>query len=355
MRKQIRWKIFAATLLAGAWWAAPPARADAPPLFTYQGRLKESGLPVTGARNVTIQICTALVGGTCINTGLQGVSVNNGVFRTTFTIPGWDPTTAYSFLEVQTGPAGGGTTPLSPREQLTSSPYALLASSATTLIANSGTSGVTIGTSVFITGGNLGIGTNSPTLALSLGNSSARTIGIEDAVASNPGYALTIKAGNGGTSGVGGDVTIAAGTGTGGNNSGAIHLQTGLPGTGAAGYVEVGNTSGVSHLRSSQGSTPSFGASACGTGANPTVNGTDMAGTLSLTAGTGAIAGCTLTITYSKSYANPPKAVLISANSATATGVQAYVSSSSNAAFSIAFNGSIAISTGYTWSYIVIE
>src|SRR5258708_588993 len=71
---------------------APQARADAPALMTYQGRLKESGLPVTGNRAIDIVLYKTLAGacgGTCTDTGAQNVSVVNGLFRTTFTAPGW--------------------------------------------------------------------------------------------------------------------------------------------------------------------------------------------------------------------------------------------------------------------------
>ena len=38
--------------------------ADAPNLMTYQGRLVESNLPVTGTRTVNIALCSTLPSGT---------------------------------------------------------------------------------------------------------------------------------------------------------------------------------------------------------------------------------------------------------------------------------------------------
>src|SRR4051812_32698310 len=77
------WAVFLLFALAGA------ARAGAPGLLTYQGRLKESGQPVTGARSVTVSICDSLTGGLCYASpsSPQNVSVVNGLFRTTFTAP----------------------------------------------------------------------------------------------------------------------------------------------------------------------------------------------------------------------------------------------------------------------------
>jgi len=118
--------------------------ASAPALLTYQGRLKESGLPVTGARSVDIQICDALTAGTCTPTGAQGVSVVNGLFRTTFTVPsGIALESGNWFIEVHVGASV-----FSPREMLSAGAYAIYSSSASTLIANPGASYVAISTPV---------------------------------------------------------------------------------------------------------------------------------------------------------------------------------------------------------------
>jgi hypothetical protein len=152
--------------------AAGSARATAPNLMTYQGRIKESGLPVTGVRTVDVQICDSLVAGTCNTTGAQGVSVANGLFRTTFTVPsGVSLETGSWFLEVHVNGAAFG-----PREMLSANAYAIYASSATTLIVNPGDpavfispnvaiagSGFSVGASTFVVaGGNVGIGTATP-------------------------------------------------------------------------------------------------------------------------------------------------------------------------------------------------
>ncbi|MFI5345776.1 MAG: beta strand repeat-containing protein [Elusimicrobiota bacterium] len=120
------------------------AGASAPAVLTYQGRLKEAGLPVTGYRTADIQICDSFTGGTCNTSGVQGVSVVNGVFRTTFTVPAGVALESGSwFVEVH---VNGAT--FSPREMLSANAYSVYSSSASALIANPGSNYVTISTPV---------------------------------------------------------------------------------------------------------------------------------------------------------------------------------------------------------------
>lgn len=120
--------------------------ATAPGLLTYQGRLKESGLPVTAARTVTISFCDALTAGTCTTSpsGAQSVSVVNGLFRTTFTVP--------STIALESGAwylnVNVNAQDFTPRELLSANPYSIYASSASTLLADPGASYVSISTPV---------------------------------------------------------------------------------------------------------------------------------------------------------------------------------------------------------------
>lgn len=124
------------------------AWAQAPNVSTYQGRLQESGLPVSGTRLVEVRLCAALSGGLCLpgaGTANQAVSVVNGVFKTTFTIPtGVDLSAGPWFLELAVG-ASPPLNTLSPREPLTSLPYAVYASSAATLLGTVNTAQVNAG------------------------------------------------------------------------------------------------------------------------------------------------------------------------------------------------------------------
>ena len=127
-RKHVLQTILAPALLA---MISAVAHATAPALLTYQGRLKESGVPVTGNRQLDLKLCDAPSAGTCNLISSQGVSVSNGLFRSTFTVPASvDLTSGVWYLEVIIG----GTT-LSPREQLTAAPYAVYASTAATVPA----------------------------------------------------------------------------------------------------------------------------------------------------------------------------------------------------------------------------
>ncbi|MBI5244812.1 MAG: hypothetical protein HY922_14175, partial [Elusimicrobia bacterium] len=169
--------------LSLAW--ANSAWAAAPNTLTYQGRLKESGLPFTGVKSVEIKLCTAQTAGICQGAGAQNVYVSTGLFRTTFTVPSAvDLTSGVWYLELSVG----GVT-LSPREMLTSSPYAVFASTAGTVLAGSIDSGKLAGGAVdssklasdynslaLVTGGllripagdtgKLGIGTTQPATKL---------------------------------------------------------------------------------------------------------------------------------------------------------------------------------------------
>ncbi|MBI3288593.1 MAG: hypothetical protein HYZ74_03640 [Elusimicrobia bacterium] len=169
-------------ILGLAFILAGEARATAPGLMTYQGRIKESGLPVTGNRSVGISLCPSLTGGVCVDTGAQGVSVVNGLFRTTFTTPSpISLETGDWYLEIS---VDGNA--FSPRERIAAAPYAIYASSAATLIPNPGDTAVRVrydlalssnaaisgsefsvgGSTLVVTGGNVGIGTASPASAL---------------------------------------------------------------------------------------------------------------------------------------------------------------------------------------------
>ena len=203
--------------------AAVPVLATAPGLMTYQGRIKESGLPVTGVRTVDVQICDSFSGGTCNTTGGQGVSVSNGLFRTTFTIPsGVTLETGSWFIEIHVGGSVFG-----PREQLSAGAYAIYASSASTLIVNPGNAAVYISPSVVIAGNGFSVG----------------------------GSTLVVSGGN-------------------------VGIGTNAPGA-TLGVNGTINVSGVGHVRVSGGvSLPAPGGSGCGTGA--TVTGSDGAGRVTI-------------------------------------------------------------------------
>lgn len=259
------------------------AGAVTPNLLTYQGRLQESGVLVTGNRDVNIALCSALTPGGACNAdasctpsgtaGAQGVAVSNGLFRSTFTVPvGVDLAAGPWYMEVRVGATGtGGTTCLAPREQLSASAYALYAASATTLAGPPLGPGVTISTSIFVTG--------SATISSNLTVSSANVTGQFFSVG---GSAFVVS---GGAAGVG--AIPPAGT--------LFQVGGGTLAVTSTGHIEF------------KGGAPT---SACGTG----VIGNDMAFTL--TGGGALTSPCT--ITFANAWTNAP---ICQANDTTVGGV----------------------------------
>jgi len=125
--------------------------AEAPNLLTYQGRLKEGGQAVSGNRMVEILLCTADTGDNCQSSGAQSVTVSNGLFRSTFTVPAAALVgTGDWYLEIKVG-----INTLTPRERLTSSVYSLFAATAayaSNIAAAEGSDGVHITSNVYIVG-----------------------------------------------------------------------------------------------------------------------------------------------------------------------------------------------------------
>ncbi len=101
----------------------PPAGIS--PLITYQGRLTENGVPVTGVRQMTFRFCGADSGTTCATVWTEGpksVTVTNGLFTTMLgdTVP--LPVRSFPYgitLEVQVS------SQVLPRQTLGGAPYAM--------------------------------------------------------------------------------------------------------------------------------------------------------------------------------------------------------------------------------------
>ncbi len=131
--------------------------SSAATIMTYQGRLKESNLPVTGTRSFSFSICNSLsspAGCTPSPDGAQPFEVANGLFKSTFTLPTVDLSAGPWYLEVLVGTPPASPLPLSPRELFTFVPYSvysLSASTASALAAASGP-GVSASTNVIVAG-----------------------------------------------------------------------------------------------------------------------------------------------------------------------------------------------------------
>ena len=100
--------------------------------FTYQGSLQNGGTPANGSYDFEFALFSAVSGGGQLGTTqtLSAVAVANGIFTVTLNFGEQFPG-ANRFLEVRVRTAGGGAfTPLTPRQQINSGPYAVRSLSA---------------------------------------------------------------------------------------------------------------------------------------------------------------------------------------------------------------------------------
>ncbi|MCA9726848.1 MAG: hypothetical protein KC729_04135 [Candidatus Eisenbacteria bacterium] len=163
-------------VLLSFWMATShPVLAQTPigTAFTYQGNIDLSGSPLNGTADFQFKLFGALTGGTQIGSTVtvSNLTVSNGVFTTQI-----DFGSAFvgdrRFLEIGVrSPAGGGGafTTLSPRQEITSTPYALKVRGIDgfSLDASDGTpvDALAVGPN-----GDVGIGTTTPAHALHVVN-----------------------------------------------------------------------------------------------------------------------------------------------------------------------------------------
>jgi hypothetical protein len=101
--------------------------------FTYQGRLNDNNQVANGNFDFEFKLFTALTGGTQDGTPREvlNVAVSNGVFTVLVDFGAGAFPGADRFLEIAVRPAGGGAfTTLTPRQQITLTPYAIKSASA---------------------------------------------------------------------------------------------------------------------------------------------------------------------------------------------------------------------------------
>lgn len=230
---------------------------------------------------------------------------------------------------------------------------------AVSLSGGAGGSGSGTGGTISITGGN-GSGGNAAggDVTMNAGQSNG----------SGAGGALTITGGvGGGASGTGngGNVTIAGGNSgsLGGSNGagGGVILKPGQPtGSGAYGYIAIGSSTTWAHLRSVQQTAPTIGTpSSCGTSpsASVTSGSTDMAGSFTITAGSGSPAACSTVITFNAVYAAAPKTIVLTPATLTGVANSIYASSTVAASFTVAYASTMGATPGEAnrYYYLVIE
>jgi hypothetical protein len=100
--------------------------------FTYQGRLTDGGSPANGNYDIEFRLFDTLTVGTGTQIGPTAIVPNVAVFAGIFTVhlDLMGCTTCFNglnrFLQIAVRPAGGSTfTTLSPRQPITSTPYAM--------------------------------------------------------------------------------------------------------------------------------------------------------------------------------------------------------------------------------------
>src|ERR1035437_848703 len=127
-------------LLALATLNAPLATAHAQgAAFTYQGRLNDGGSPANGTNyGMVFYLYDAPTNGNLLgNEGIASVTASNGLFTVPLSFESvfgnvFDGNPRWLEITVQTN--GSGFTTLSPRQQITPTPYAIMANSASNLL-----------------------------------------------------------------------------------------------------------------------------------------------------------------------------------------------------------------------------
>lgn len=101
--------------------------------FTYQGKLENSGAPFTGNVHIRLALHSTASGGSAIRTEVMpNILVTNGIFTVmpaTFTAADFPGANRWLNIEVS-GDGGANYTALTPRQQVTWTPYALHAATA---------------------------------------------------------------------------------------------------------------------------------------------------------------------------------------------------------------------------------
>jgi hypothetical protein len=112
--------VFLAVCACG-WLLPTAATAAVPVMFTYQGNLRQDGFLVSGQRSMVFRIYNSSTSASALWTSsAQEVSLSTGVFRVVLqpVIADWESGSLWLELEVEGNR-------MAPREELTSSPYAI--------------------------------------------------------------------------------------------------------------------------------------------------------------------------------------------------------------------------------------
>ncbi len=143
---------------------SPCAFAQSQSAFTYQGRLKLAGVPVTNTCDFKVSLWNAQNGGTQLAGPLDllNIAVDKGLFVISpdFGFDLWDGADRFLQIAVRSPAGSGSYVTLAPRQQVMATPYALAARSGGGWVLDNGYS-------AFLEAG-LGVGTASPSARLHL-------------------------------------------------------------------------------------------------------------------------------------------------------------------------------------------
>jgi hypothetical protein len=180
MKNKICCLFITLALLAGINQSAAQGTA-----FTYQGQLQDNGSPASGTYNLAFTLFTNNTGGVAVAgpVSTNGITVANGLFTVLIDFgPGsFTGQSAWLEINVETNGASSFTT-LSPRQQLTPTPYAIYASNAAVALrattATTATSSGSATTAVSFSGSLSGdvTGPQSATVVSSLAGQTAANI-----------------------------------------------------------------------------------------------------------------------------------------------------------------------------------
>jgi hypothetical protein len=224
------------TVVQGTELAAVPAAPLAVPIgtaFTYQGQLKQGGVPVNGTCDVRFRLFDAAAGGVQIGPDQtpSGVTLTNGLFTVTLDFGATAFTGEARWLEIAPAcPPGSGFATLSPRQPLTPTPDALFARHNWSLTGNLGT---TPATSFLGTTDNQALElkvNNLRALRLEPNGTSANVVGGFSGNSATGAFGATI--GGGGQAGFANQATANFATVGGGDNNTASGLRATIAGGG---------------------------------------------------------------------------------------------------------------------------
>jgi len=244
--------------------------------FTYQGNLTIGGALANGGYDLQFKLYDQLSGGALQGSPstvtVSGVTVTAGVFTVELDFGAAAFPGAARFLEISVRPAGsGGFTTLSPRQQLSSTPYAIRSLSAATADA---ATNATSATNATYFSGSLGgdvTGTQGTTMVAMVGGVSAANIAngatlANNATTNNDGSTIVKRDSTGGFSA--GSITATGFNGDGSgltnlnpnNVNGVLSVAKGGTGSSTQNFVDLSNNQSIGGNKTFNGpvTAPSF-------------------------------------------------------------------------------------------------